>query len=57
VHDLVARIVAATPELPPDTAEQVTAAVLDAFRSLVPEEAADVAAVLPEELRRLWRAS
>lgn len=55
VHELVTRIAATTPELPADTAEQVTAAVIGAFRALVPDEAPDVAAVLPEELRTLWQ--
>ena len=55
VHELVARIAAATTGLPRDKAEAVTAAVVAAFRDLVPEEARDVAAVLPEELRRLWQ--
>jgi uncharacterized protein (DUF2267 family) len=55
VQELVARIAAATGELPSDTAEQVTAAVLENLRTLVPEEAADVGAVLPPELRDLWQ--
>ena len=36
-------------------AEDITLDVLDAFRRLVPEEARDIEAVLPEELRELWR--
>ena len=35
-------------------AEQITRAVLATLRELVPEEAHDVAAVLPTELRELW---
>jgi uncharacterized protein (DUF2267 family) len=35
-------------------AEQITRAVLARLRALVPEEANDVAAVLPAELRELW---
>jgi uncharacterized protein (DUF2267 family) len=55
VHQLVARIAAVTGELPDDTAEQVTAAVVETLRGLVPEEAGDVGAVLPRELRALWQ--
>lgn len=54
-HDLVARIAAQTGELEEERAMKVTAAVLERFRSLVPEEARDVGAVLPSELRDLWR--
>ncbi|SBW23624.1 hypothetical protein FDG2_3860 [Candidatus Protofrankia californiensis] len=35
-------------------AHDITGAVLQTLRDLVPEEAQDVAAVLPEELRRTW---
>jgi uncharacterized protein (DUF2267 family) len=35
-------------------AESITRAVVCALRRVVPEEAADVAAVLPSELRELW---
>jgi uncharacterized protein (DUF2267 family) len=38
-------------------AEQITRAVVATLRGLVPEEAHDVAAVLPAELRELWEAS
>jgi uncharacterized protein (DUF2267 family) len=38
-------------------AEQITRAVVVTLRDLVPEEAADVAAVLPAELREFWEAS
>jgi uncharacterized protein (DUF2267 family)/osmotically-inducible protein OsmY len=55
VHQLVARIAAVTGELPHDKAEQVTAAVVETLRGLVPEEAGDVGAVLPQELRALWQ--
>lgn len=55
VHELVARITAATSELPHHRAQQVTSAVLQTLRSLVPEEQIDVAAVLPPELRDLWQ--
>jgi uncharacterized protein (DUF2267 family) len=54
VHELVARIAAATSELPGGKAEQITAAVLSTLRLLVPEEERHVSAVLPPELRDLW---
>jgi uncharacterized protein (DUF2267 family) len=38
-----------------DEAEPVIAAVLGTLRKLIPEEAADVASVLPAELRELWQ--
>jgi uncharacterized protein (DUF2267 family) len=38
----------------PERAEDITEAVLGRLRTLVPEEAADVAAVLPPDLRALW---
>jgi hypothetical protein len=46
---------AALPTLPPETRGRVVESVLGAMRELVPEEAADVSAVLPEELRHLWK--
>lgn len=55
VAELVARIAATAEELPRDKAEEVTTTVLRALRSLVPEEAGDIAAVLPSELRTLWQ--
>lgn len=57
VHQLVESILATTAELPAYRAENVTAAVLHAFRALVPEEAADVAAVLPADLRSMWQSN
>lgn len=54
VHELVARVAATTGEIPREHAEKITAAVLARFRTLVPEEVADVGAVLPPELRDLW---
>lgn len=57
VHDLVGRIVATTSELPIERGEQVAAAVIHALRGVVPDEAKDVAAVLPSELRQLWEGS
>lgn len=56
VHDLVGRIVSSTSELPLDHGEKVTAAVVHALRGLVPDDAMDVAAVLPAELRAFWQA-
>jgi len=44
--------------LPPAEAEQqedIIESVLGAVREFVPEEALDVAAVLPPELRQLWK--
>ena len=38
----------------PARAEEITRAVLAALRGVIPEEARDVAAVLPAELRELW---
>jgi uncharacterized protein (DUF2267 family) len=55
VEDLIARIMATTAELPRAHAVEVTRAVLGALRSLVPDETAGVAAVLPVELRQLWQ--
>lgn len=55
VHDLVGRIVATTDGLPLERAEPVTAAVIQALRHLIPDEAGDVAAVLPPELRTFWQ--
>lgn len=53
VPDLVDRV-AQVERLPRGRAEAVTRAVLAALRHLVPEEAGDVAAVLPPDLRELW---
>lgn len=46
--------VAAKGSLDPDTAETLVRTVLPALRALVPEEVADISAVLPAELRDLW---
>ncbi len=43
--------------IPPDSARAVVGAILTTLKELVPEEATDVAAVLPEELRHLWGAA
>jgi uncharacterized protein (DUF2267 family) len=53
VPELVAATAAAG-ELTPDTAQAVTRAVLTTLRSLVPEEAQDIAAVLPAPLWEFW---
>jgi uncharacterized protein (DUF2267 family) len=45
---------AASDTLRRERAEAITEAVLGRLRQLVPEEADDVAAVLPRELRELW---
>lgn len=55
VTELVGGIVRSTSELPRERAEQVTAAVIHALRQVVPDEAVDVAAVLPADLRALWQ--
>lgn len=55
VHDLVGRIVGTTSELTLEHGEQVTAAVVRVLRSIVPDDALDVAAVLPAELRAFWQ--
>jgi uncharacterized protein (DUF2267 family) len=54
VHDLVGRIVGTTSELTLALGEQVTAAVIHALHGIVPDDAMDVAAVLPAELRTFW---
>lgn len=54
VPDLVARIATIAEALPRDKALDVTRAVVAELRALVPEEVADVAAVLPRELSELW---
>lgn len=53
VSELVAAI-GSHDRVDPVNAEAITEAVLARLRELVPEEADDVAAVLPEELRDLW---
>lgn len=55
VNELVARIAAVTGELPSDKAESVTKAVIETLRSLVPDEARDIGAVLPAGLRGFWQ--
>lgn len=52
--ELVGRIAAATEALPAGRELDVTRAVIRELRALVPDEAADVAAVLPDDLRHLW---
>lgn len=54
VQEFVRAVASAVPELTDDRARLVTESVLGALRELVPEERADVAAVLPPELRALW---
>lgn len=54
VHDLVGRIAATTQGLALSDAPKVTAAVVVALRELVPADEANIAAVLPPELRDLW---
>ncbi len=54
--EFVAAVLAAD-GISPTSARQVIGAVLGAFKTLVPEEVSDVAAVLPIELRELWEES
>jgi Uncharacterized conserved protein (DUF2267)/BON domain len=56
VPQLVAAVVAEGGVEPP-RAEGITRAVVATLRTLVPDEAPDVSAVLPEELRALWDSS
>jgi uncharacterized protein (DUF2267 family) len=53
VRDLVADVIARG-GIEPTRADAITRLVLAKLRELVPEEARDVAAVLPEELRQFW---
>lgn len=52
--DLVGRIAATTSGLPLERAAAVTETIVHELKSLVPDEARDVAAVLPPGLRPLW---
>jgi uncharacterized protein (DUF2267 family) len=54
VADLVVRVVALD-GVTAESAEPVIAAVLATLRALVPEEVADIAAVLPRDLARFWQ--
>lgn len=54
MHAFLARVGSAAPALAQHDSMLVTAAVLQGLRSLVPDELADVAAVLPTDLRDLW---
>ncbi len=53
VHELVADVIARG-GIEPTRADAITRLVLARLRDLVPEEARDVAAVLPPELREVW---
>jgi uncharacterized protein (DUF2267 family) len=55
VDDFFEAIALVDPDLSIDAAEQATVAVLAALVRVVPEEVADVEAVLPRELRELWQ--
>jgi uncharacterized protein (DUF2267 family) len=55
VPELVAEVAASSPEgIPPERRRQVIEAIVRALRDLAPDEAADVAAVLPHDLRDFW---
>jgi uncharacterized protein (DUF2267 family) len=47
--------VAALPNVEPEARQAIVESVIGALRELVPEETVDVAAVLPENLRPLWK--
>lgn len=53
--EFLAQVAAGPVTLPAEQAAPIVGAVIDAFRALVPEETADVAAVLPPDLRDLWQ--
>jgi uncharacterized protein (DUF2267 family) len=53
VAELTAQVMSAD-GMSAEQADQVIAAVLGTLRVLIPEEAADVASVLPSKLRVLW---
>jgi len=48
-------ILAALPNVEPEARQAIVESVIGALRELVPEEVVDVAAVLPENLRPLWK--
>jgi BON domain len=52
--ELIDHVVAATPQLPRELARKVTSTVHAELRDVERDEAADIAAVLPAELRELW---
>lgn len=56
VDDLV-KVVIATGRVEPERAAHVVESVFGVVRELVPEEAADVAAVLPSEIRDFWKSA
>jgi uncharacterized protein (DUF2267 family) len=57
VPELVAEVsTMAHEDIPPEQRGPVVEAILHTLRRLVPEEALDVAAVLPHDLRELWDA-
>ena len=58
LSDLVFLILVSTDaEVDPETGPKVVKAILGELQALVPEEAVDVAAVLPTELRAFWQAA
>lgn len=58
VPELVAAVASSAPEaFPPQRRRQVVEEIVRVLHRLVPEEAADVAAVLPRDLRDLWKAA
>jgi uncharacterized protein (DUF2267 family) len=55
VGELIANISGSLTLVPLDVAVHATRAVLETLHALVPDEAADVAAVLPARIRQLWQ--
>jgi uncharacterized protein (DUF2267 family) len=56
IPQLVGAVIASG-EFGPEPAERIARAVVGALHDLVPEEARDVAAVLPADLRELWEST
>jgi uncharacterized protein (DUF2267 family) len=56
ITEFIAAVIAEEPD-PAGPATAIVTAILTELRGLVPEEAGDVAAVLPSELRSLWMAA
>lgn len=56
VSEFVAAVLSAD-GISPESAHDAVRAVFSALKDLIPEEVADVSAVLPHELRELWKAS
>ena len=55
IDDVYAAVAAADPRLDKTEAGEVSMAVLGVLRELVPEERDDIAAVLPHDIRDMWK--